>query len=148
MVISSEHFYDLMSDRATAEAFRDAARPHFTPVIVLFLRRQDYWQHSLYAQDVKTCYAAPISRFGADRDFYYDYNAGLLQLEDVFGRENVRVAIYRDGEAQDVIGDFLATVDALDLSDGSARSNGRTRPCTAASSCSWPGCPSPTRSPD
>jgi hypothetical protein len=115
VVISSEHFHDPMSERATAEAFRDAARPHFTPIIVLFLRRQDFWQHSLYAQEVKTCYAAPITRFDADYDFNYDYNTGLLQLEEIFGRENVRVAIYRDGEDNDVIGDFLDRVDALDM---------------------------------
>ena len=117
VVISSEHFHGPMSDRATAEAFRDAARRHFTPVIVLFLRRQDYWQHSLYAEEVKTAYAGPISRFDADHDFDYDYNAGLLLLEDVFGRDNVRVAIYRDGQDNDVIRDFLTAVDAFALGE-------------------------------
>jgi hypothetical protein len=110
IVISSEHLRHLLHDREMAMTMRDAAREYFNPVIVIFLRRQDYWRKSLYAQEVKTRYCGPIQGFTHDyRDrLNYDYNAGVLGLEEIFGPENVRVAIYHDdGQPNNLLADFL-----------------------------------------
>ena len=87
LVISSEHLCDILGDEARAEAIRDAARPHFRPVVVVFLRRQDFWHESLYAQEVKTVYADTIEAYTAAAlaDPEYDYDGGVARLERVFG---------------------------------------------------------------
>lgn len=110
VVISSEHLRHLLHDHEMARAMRDAAREYFNPVIIIFLRRQDYWRKSLYAQEVKTRYSGPIQDFDQDyRDrLNYDYNAGVLGLEKIFGPENIRVAIYHDDDQpNNILADFL-----------------------------------------
>ena len=121
LVISSEHLSSILVDEAAATALRDAARPHFRPVIVVFLRRQDYWHESNYAQDVKNCYAGSIEAFtavaladGAE----FDYDGGLARLERVFGRDNLRVLIYHDRGPNDVVTDFLAALDSASTQAG------------------------------
>jgi len=114
LVISSEHLSSILVDEAEATAIRDAARPHFRPVIVVFLRRQDYWHESNYAQDVRTCYAGSIEAFTAAAladGAALDYDGGLARLERVFGRDNLRVLLYRDRGPNDVAADFLAALD-------------------------------------
>ena len=111
LVISSEHLFDLLTDAPQAEAFRDAARRHFNPVVVVFLRRQDYWHESLYAQEVKTCYAGSIDDFARDYSYDYDYDRGIAGLERIFGRDNVRVGLLRDTGTGAILEDFLAAVD-------------------------------------
>ena len=133
VAISSEQLSSMLFEApAEAEAFRDAARPHFRPVVVVFLRRQDFWHESLYAQQVKTSYADTIEAYTAmmlgtyPGDF--DYDACLGRIERVFGADNVRVRLYRDetpaGDPNDVIADYLSAIDVrLDRAQGVGRQN-------------------------
>jgi hypothetical protein len=113
LVISSEHLCDILGDEARAEAIRDAARPHFRPVVVVFLRRQDFWHESLYAQEVKTVYAGTIEAYTAAAlaGPGYDYDGGVARLERVFGAGNVRVRLYHDRGPNDVVADFLGALE-------------------------------------
>jgi hypothetical protein len=127
LVISSEHLCSLLVDTRQAEAIRDAARRHFRPVVVVFLRRQDYWLESDYAQEVKTCYAGSIQAFAAAAladGAGFDYDGGLARLERIFGRDHLRVLLYRDRGPNDVVADFLAALD-LGLGPDRAAAAGR-----------------------
>lgn len=128
LVITCEHLCSILVDQAEAEAIRDAALPHFRPVIVVFLRRQDYWHESLYVQQVKTQWAGPIEaytksvlqNYAAD----FDYDGCVTRLERVFGRENLRVLLFQDEGPNDVVANFLAALD-LRLDPGRARAAAR-----------------------
>jgi hypothetical protein len=105
LVVSSEHLSAAMLDCRIAEAVRDAARRHFTPRIIIFLRRQDYWKESVFAQVVKYWYSGDIqNRALVD----YDLDRQVADLEAVFGRENVIVRIYQEGAHDDVLATFFA----------------------------------------
>ena len=130
IAISSEQLSSILFEApAEAEALRDAALPHFRPVVVVFLRRQDYWHESLYAQQVKTSYADTIEAYTEmmlgkyPGDF--DFDACLGRLERVFGPDNIRVRLYRDAGPNDVIADFLSALDLDRLDLAGARGVGR-----------------------
>jgi hypothetical protein len=112
LAISSEHLASIMVDEAAATALRDAARRHFRPVVVVFLRRQDHWLESDYAQEVKTRLAGPIEAYAAALagDAGLDYDAGLARLERLFGRDGLRVLVYRDDGPNEVVAGFLAAI--------------------------------------
>ena len=118
LVISSEHLCTMLVDEAAAAALRDAARLHFRPVIVVFLRRQDYWHESLYIQNVKTRFTGTMEAYTAavlaERPDDFDFDGGLARLERLFGPENLRVRLFRDEAPNDAVADFLAALD-LDL---------------------------------
>ncbi len=115
LLISAEELCWAMSRPEQAAAFHAAAARHFTPRVVVFLRRQDMLKESIFAQVVKTWYTGPIA---AETHYDYDHDARLRALEAVFGRENVRVALYRDGGPNDITG---AMLDALELDLDRAR---------------------------
>jgi hypothetical protein len=112
LVTAEELCIAIMPHPERAEALRDAAARHFRPRIVVFLRRQDFLRESLYAQAVKTWHSGDIrAQNSHDRAGYYDHDARLRGLEAVFGRDNIRVALYRDGETNDLFGTLLAALD-------------------------------------
>ncbi|HVH02570.1 MAG TPA: hypothetical protein VM891_06425 [Amaricoccus sp.] len=113
LAISSEHFCSILLDTREAEAIRDAARRHFRPVVVVFLRRQDFWHESLYAESVKTFYDRTIEAYAAEvlaDGPEHDYDACLARLERVFGPEALRVRLFHDSGPNDVVAEFLAAV--------------------------------------
>ena len=128
IVVSSEFLRVILRDARQAEAIRDAARPHFNPVIVLFLRRQDYWHESLFAEDVKTCYAGSIEDFTATAletaPAYYDYDRSVAGLERVFGQQSIRIRLFHDEAPNDILGDLLAALD-LGIDRSRLRTAGR-----------------------
>lgn len=114
LLVSSEHFIDLVHDLAFARAIRDAFARRFEIRIIVFLRRQDALRESLYAQLVKSWYEGPAGHF---EHFDLDHAGRLARLESVFGRENMIVRLYRDGghggghdrgRPNDVFGEILA----------------------------------------
>jgi len=115
VIVSSEFLRVILADARQAAAIRDAARPHFNPVIVLFLRRQDHWHESLFAEDVKTCYAGSIEAFTRTAlettAAYYDYDRGVAGLERVFGQERIRIRLFHDQGPNDLVGELLAALD-------------------------------------
>ena len=140
LVVSSEHLSPAMLDRRVAEAVRNAARRHFIPKIVIFLRRQDYLKESLFSQEVKNWYAGDIQ---GETTFDYDLDRRVADLEAVFGHENVKVRLYRDGTADSILASFLDALGADVPLRASARSAGRTCRCTVARCCSSPVSPRP-----
>ena len=130
LVVSDEHLSSILVDEAEATAVRDAALPHFRPVVVVFLRRQDYWHESLYTQNVKTTYAGTMQAYTesvlADYAADFDFDGCIARLERLFGAENLRVLLFRDDGPNDAVADFLAALDLdLDLDLGRARVAGR-----------------------
>ena len=149
IAISSEQLsVDPVSTPAEAEALRDAALPHFRPVIVVFLRRQDFWHESLYAQQVKTSYADTIEAYTAMMLGNYPGRLRLRRLRrparsGCSGRDNLRVRLYRDDGPNDVIADFLSrsTCGSTGRSDVGRQNESPHRRKVLFLS----GCPSPTR---
>ncbi len=107
LLISVEQLSEELLDRATAEAWRDAARAHFDPRIVIFLRRQDYLKESVFAQIVKDWYTGGILE---DDHYDYDHDGRLALLEAVFGAGKVTPLIYRDPGPNDIVGDLLGAM--------------------------------------
>lgn len=107
LLISAEQLSAEMLDRATAEAWRDAARAHFEVKVVIFLRRQDYLKESVYAQIVKDWYTGGILQ---DDHYDYDHDRRLALLEAVFGAGNVTPLLYRDPGPNDLVGDLLGAM--------------------------------------
>ena len=110
LVITAEELSTLvLAYRPRAEAFRDAALARgLRPRIILGLRRQDHLQESIFAQATRTSYSGDIRSFTA---YDLDHDARLHAIEAIFGRENVRVMIYPDGEPNDLLAvRFLAAL--------------------------------------
>jgi hypothetical protein len=118
VVTAEELCVTIMPHRARAEALRDAAARHFRPRVIVFLRRQDFLKESAYGQAARTWLQGGIR----DDDHYdLDHDARLRGLEDVFGRENLRVAIYGDGvPGFDPLDGFLAAL-GLDIDRAALR---------------------------
>lgn len=104
LLISAEELSRTLEDRARAIALRDAARAHFVPKIVVFLRRQDFFRESYYAETVKTWFSGPIQK---ENHFDLDHDARLVALEALFGAENVSVRLYHDPGPNDVFGSLM-----------------------------------------
>ncbi len=111
LLITVEDLCWAMSRPAQAAVFHAAASRHFTPRAVVFLRRQDMLKESIFTQAVKTWYTGPIA---AENHYDYDHDGRLRALEGIFGRENIRVVLYRDGGPNDITGGLLAAL-GLDL---------------------------------
>jgi hypothetical protein len=107
VLVSAEELCIQFEDPARAEAIRAAAARHFTPKIVIFLRRQDFLKESVYAQIVRYQYTGDIR---GDDHYNYDHDARLRALEAVFGRGNVIVRLYRDGGGNDIVGSFFQAI--------------------------------------
>jgi hypothetical protein len=90
-----------------AHALAAAARPHFRPHVIYFARRQDHLAESHFAQGAKTWYCGRPADYPLQD---YDHDATLRALEDAFGRDNVTVRIYRDGEPNDIAGAFFTAI--------------------------------------
>jgi hypothetical protein len=109
VLITAEEFCSAITsypDRLAA-LYAAAAR-HFNPRIVIFVRRQDFLKESVFVQAVKTWHAGRIED---DTHYNLDLNARVLALDEVFGRANVKVALYRDGGANDLLGALVAALE-------------------------------------
>ena len=107
LVSAEELCVTVMPHRERAERLRDAAARHFRPRVVVFLRRQDFLSESAYGQAARTWLQGDIRE---GRHYDLDHDARLRAIEAVFGRENVRVALYRDAPSFDPLGPFLAAL--------------------------------------
>lgn len=92
-VISCEPLCTLFNRQPPlAEALAEkAARMGVRLTIVLMLRRQDHLKESVFSQVVKTWYSGSVIDDGI---YDYDFNNRVLRLEDIFGREHIRVGLY------------------------------------------------------
>lgn len=122
ILVSSEDICHLMrspspqgGDRLWAHDIRDAAKGLFDLRIIVFVRRQDHLRESSFFQAVRRHYSGSIDGYHhIVRNYIYDHDVRLRQLEEVFGRENIRLGINQDGEKRDVVADFLNLMD-LDI---------------------------------
>ena len=97
-----------------------------TVEVIVYLRRQDRFAESLWNQFVKaTKETCSLQEYLAEPHVrkLCDYYAGVKQLEKVFGREHVRVAVYDSGTLRngDAVEDFCYRI-------GLPYSGGFTRP--------------------
>ena len=71
------------------------------------MRRQDHLAESHLFQGVKTWYSGRPADY-PEQD--YDHDGILRRLEEVFGRANVTVQLYRDDRPNDLAGAFFAAL--------------------------------------
>lgn len=72
--------------------------------IVIFLRRQDFLKESVFAEVVCKWFLGSI----LDEDHYqYDFGTTLGLLENLFGRDNIGISVYRDDAENDLLKEFL-----------------------------------------
>ena len=109
-IVSSEHLEYLSSD-AQFECLRNHLEP-FDVRIVVYLRRQDHFLASSYAQDVKVNgFTCDIETYYRDTLERYDYGEILARWAAVFGPENLIVRPYEAARLpRGVIPDFLDAV--------------------------------------
>jgi hypothetical protein len=126
--ISSEVFQYLHVDDAGLVALRDAlASAGFRPRIVLYVRAQDEYLESLYAELAKhglllsfadftgTVMGHGIVRYGRGWAFRFDYTKLADRFASVFGADAMIVRNYDDGGcAGSLVRDFLAAVGVTD----------------------------------
>jgi hypothetical protein len=113
LLVSAEDLSHVLLDPVRARAIRDAAGRHFDVKIVIFLRRQDHLAESYYAEAVKSWHAGPVGEAGLDgaRWIYeLDHAKRIARLEDVFGKGNVLVRLYRDGGPNDLVGELFSAI--------------------------------------
>jgi hypothetical protein len=104
----------LASSETLSHAFRDpslaldlrreATKQDIRLVIVLFLRRQDFLKESVFSEVVKTWYCGSIRD---EKHYDYDFNRRLINLEGAFGRENIKLCLYRDNARTPLSGPLL-----------------------------------------
>jgi hypothetical protein len=108
----------LVSSEALSHAFRDlslahdlrreAANQNIRIIIILFLRRQDFLKESVFSEVVKTWYCGSILE---ENHYDYDFNLRLINLENAFGKENIRICLYRDNATTPLSGLLLEQLD-------------------------------------
>ncbi len=78
---------------------------------------------SRFSQGVRSHYAGDIREL--DKPHYEDnHDRRVQQLEEIFGTENIAIGLYRDGEANDVVGTLLGMI-GIDAGDRLVRDIGR-----------------------
>jgi hypothetical protein len=122
--LSSENFEYLHVRDDALVRLRDAiAATGYRPRIVLYVRTQQDYAESLYAELVKHGLAVPfrsfldeivangVVRYDRAWTFRFDYLELASRFANVFGPESVIVRAYRDdGSAHSIVRDFLAAV--------------------------------------
>ena len=102
----------MMSDRAADLPAMLA--PRFEVTVVLYLRRQDFLKESIFAE-VATCWYQGDIR--DEHHYFYDFEAIVGRLVELFGAGALRVGIYRDDQPQDIAADFLGLCGLERLTD-------------------------------
>lgn len=107
-LMSSENF-SRMTDEQVA-----AVRQHFDGIdtdIVIYLRRQDIWIDSWYAQMVKTGKKLKLEDVLEDMADFLDFRNLIHRWGSQFGRENLRVGIYENlNSPTDLWQDFFTLI--------------------------------------
>lgn len=99
IVVSSEAFTTLVQQRQFwTKDLVTLINQHFNVIPILMLRRQDYMMESVFSQKAKherkvELHAVPT--------YHYDYLKIVEALEASFGRDSVKIFIYRDDERSD-----------------------------------------------
>lgn len=100
-----------------ADIQKDFANIGLSLKLIVYLRRQDAFAQSLFAQKVKTGYTKSYENFIASdffHEYYLDYYKRLNELSDEIGRENLIVRTYDKARFQrtnhTVTSDFLEAI--------------------------------------
>lgn len=106
-----------------ADLKKKSAEMNFDIKIVVYLRRQDLFVQSYWAQQVKETYTRSFEQFlkgKMHRNLKLDYYERLSQVAEHIGKENMLVRVYEKSQYQGtdntLISDFLETI-GLDLTD-------------------------------
>lgn len=96
---------------------------NFDVKFVVYLRRQDLFAQSYWAQQVKETYTKKFDEFLKSEKHKFlnlDYYERLNQIAEVFGKENILVRVYErsqfTGTDNSLVSDFLETI-GLELTD-------------------------------
>ncbi|MCI0494504.1 class I SAM-dependent methyltransferase, partial [candidate division KSB1 bacterium] len=135
IILTSEQFSELKN--SSVKTLRDLLAPFGEMVIILYLRRQDQWLNSYYAQLVKRgFYSDDFDSFCkqtrikittlkeggqktlVDRVIEPDFSRLLLPWEKFFGQPNIRVRVLEEKQLQgNVFQDFLETIGIAQIGD-------------------------------
>jgi hypothetical protein len=117
VLISSEMFYEPCIDLKKIKTYFSE---YFSPIIIIiYLRRQDYFSCSIYNQMVKG--AGITDKLDPLRPKYYNYNYfNLLQsIGEIFGRDNIIIGIYEKEQfiGENIFNDFIVRALGLKIND-------------------------------
>lgn len=116
-VISSEAFFVCSSRKYLGEALPARLKlllpDAYNVKIILYLRRQDNFITSIYAQYVKlhahdNFYTKTIQEFIKENSTYMDYYEILNNWSQIFGKDNIIVRVYEKSQLKDgdIVTDF------------------------------------------
>lgn len=107
-LISSENFSRMNDDQVAA------VRKHFQGIdteVVIYLRRQDIWIDSWYAQMVKTGKTIQLEDALKDMADFLDFRNLINRWGNSFGRKNIRLGIYENlNSPTDLWRDFFTLI--------------------------------------
>jgi hypothetical protein len=104
-LVSSECMLTWLMNSPDAAALPALLEPFFEVSVVLYLRRQDYFKESVFAEVATTWYQGDIQ---TENHYCYDYSQFVDRIVEIFGAESLRLGVYRDDQPQDLAADFLS----------------------------------------
>lgn len=107
-IISSETLTHWVMRASNAIEFAKMLRRHFDITVVLFLRRQDYLKESVYAEVASQWFRGEILE---ESHYYYDFSNLISRFMKVFGKQALRIGIYRDDRKMNLLDEFLILAD-------------------------------------
>lgn len=127
-IISSEAFFLCSTRKYLGEVLPSRLKlllpDAYNVKIILYLRRQDNFIASIYAQYVKlhahnNFYTKTIQEFIEEYSAYMDYYEILNNWSRVFGKENIIVRAYEKHQLkdEDIVSDFISTLGLSSMQD-------------------------------
>jgi hypothetical protein len=107
LLVSAEELSWYVERTDHASRLLEALAARFRVRVLIFLRRQDYLKESMFAHVVKSWYCGDIRD---EHHYDYDHASRLNRLAALFGEAALRVALFRDGKPNDLMGAFLAAL--------------------------------------
>lgn len=107
ILVSAEELSWYVGRTDHAARLLEALAARFRVRVLIFLRRQDFLKESMFAHVAKSWYCGDIRH---EHHYDYDHAGRLDRLAALFGEEALRVALFRDGEPNDLMGAFLAAL--------------------------------------
>ncbi len=111
-ILSEEGLFN--NNKRIARFVEDMKKLGIEVRIIVYLRRQDLYLQSKWAQNVKETMKSDFSKFAKKQIEGLDYYEKLCFLSEIVGKENIIVRVYEKqqfiGKNKDLLSDFLETV--------------------------------------
>ena len=122
IILSEEGFFNIHNSY-WKRYVRETKKRNLDTKVIVYLRRQDLFAQSFWAQQVKETQTRGFKECMEDDRFlvfHFDYYSRLQEIEDFVGKGNVTVRVYENGQYEgrdkDLVSDFLYTL-GIDYTD-------------------------------